>query len=463
MDSDNIFLRTEVHPVVDYLIKNNIKFQTFDYLYDTSSDYQQVYARISDNLIMQAKKGKSLIYAVPGHPMVAEKSVKNLLQQGKDNGIKVEIIGGESFLDTLFSSLNIDPIDGFLFLNAQNLLRSDLNPDKNTVIGQIYNRFIASDVKLTLMELYPYDAKIKLVSNLGNSEKEIIKEVLLHELDYNSADFDHLTTLFVPKTDDEEVKKREFSKLKEIVQILRSPEGCPWDRAQTHQSIRKNLIEETYELVETIDLMDMNHMVEELGDVLLQVLFHSQIADEDGYFDIYDVILNLNQKLIRRHPHVFGDEKAEQADEALQHWNQIKEKEREENTNYENESVLNGIPKDLPELLKAYKIQKKAASVKFDWTDIEDVYEKIYEEINELKNAKTEKQIEEIGDLFFTVINLARFLKIDPEAALAKTNRKFIKRFKYIEQKLKEKNQTINDTTLEKMEYYWNKAKTEIE
>ncbi|OEG00299.1 nucleoside triphosphate pyrophosphohydrolase [Vulcanibacillus modesticaldus] len=460
-NTKNLYLRTRIHPVVDFLKKERIAFKTFDYLYDTLTDYDQVYSRIASSLIGEASTGKSLVYAVPGHPMVAERSVQYILQRGEEQNVSVNVLGGESFLDTAFSRLQIDPIEGLLFLNGETLTLSDLNPTKNTIIGQVYNQWVASEVKLTLMEIYPDEMPIYITSNLGIIGEEVIKKVPLYELDHNPEDFHHLSSLFIPKVKDEKILERNFSRLVEIVQILRSPNGCPWDRKQTHQSIRKNLIEETYELVETIDEMDMEHMEEELGDVLLQVMLHSQIAEEEGFFNIYDVIQQLNQKLVRRHPHVFGDENANEAEEALEHWHQIKQQEKIDKGKQSN-SILDGIPKDLPAILKAYKLQKKAAKVGFDWTEITDVYKKIQEEFEEVKSADKSNQMEELGDLLFAVVNLARFMKIDPEEALAKTNTKFIKRFNYIENKLKELNIPIEEASLELMEKYWIESKSRL-
>lgn len=457
-ESDSIYLRTKVHPVTMFLNKEKITYRTFDYLYDSHNQYEDVYQNIASILIQKAIAGESIIYAVPGNPMVAEKSVRNLIKQGEEKNINIEILGGESFLDTLFSRLKIDPIDGFLVLNGESIKRSDLNPYKNTIICQVYNQLIASDIKLTLMELYPEEMPITIVSNLGVLEEEMIKQVALFELDRNPRDFHHLSTLFIPITFNNKSLNRDFSRLIELVKVLRGPNGCPWDKAQTHKSIRKNMIEEAYELVETIDTLDLNHMVEELGDVLLQVMLHSQIAEEDGFFNIYDVLEELNNKLIRRHPHVFGEERAEQANEALIHWEKIKQQEKEDKgTNLL--SQLDGIPKDLGEIYKAYKLQKKAAHVGFDWTRIEDVYAKIEEELVEVKCADKNQLKEEIGDLLFAVVNLSRFLKIDPEEALSITNRKFVKRFCHIENQLKENNILIDEAPLELMELYWNEAK----
>jgi tetrapyrrole methylase family protein/MazG family protein len=271
----------------------------------------------------------------------------------------------------------------------------------------------------------------------------------------------------VPRSDKDELRNRTFGRLHEIVQILRSPEGCPWDREQTHASLRNNLIEETYEVLETIDDDDPDAMCEEMGDLMLQVMLHSQMEEETGAFTVYDVIQTLNEKLIRRHPHVFGQIKAEHADEALVNWNAMKDEEkRKKGIDVQQLSVLSGVPRDLPGLMKAWKLQKKAAAVGFDWSDIRDVFGKVEEEMVELKEAMAvhtpearKHQMEELGDLLFALVNLARFLKIDPEEALVQTNVKFVKRFSYIEQQLRIRGISFDQTDLPEMEAYWQEAK----
>ncbi len=461
-NSKHNYLRTKAHPVVDFLEQEGISFETFDYLYDTLDKYDEVYLQIASVLLDKAEEGQSPFYAVPGNPMVAEKSVQHLLEKAPERNVEINILGGESFLDTVFSRLHVDPIDGFIFLNGETISHEQLDPKINTVIGQVYNQWVASDVKLSLMEVYPDEMLLYIVSYLGIEGKEEIKEIPLYELDHHADDFHHLSSLFIPKSSDTKVYERQFSRLVEIVEILRSPNGCPWDRAQTHQSIRKNAIEEMYEFVETIDELDFDHMVEELGDVLLQVMLHAQIAEEEGYFNIFDVVQQINQKLVRRHPHVFGDQTAEKAEEALQHWDKIKQQEKEKRGEEQSASVLDGVPKDLPAVLKAYTLQKKASKVGFDWSDSEDIFAKIQEEFQEVKQASEEEKMGELGDLLFAVVNLARFMKVDPEAALTQTNHKFIKRFHYIEKKLKEDHVPIDEASLDVMEHYWNEAKKDL-
>ena len=246
-----------------------------------------------------------------------------------------------------------------------------------------------------------------------------------------------------------------FQKLVDIVAKLRKE--CPWDREQTSQSIKNNLIEEAYELFEAIEKNDEKAMLEELGDLLLQVVFHSQIKKDEGRFDINDVIQNLIEKLIRRHPHVFCDAQYEQleGEDHLKKWEAIKQKEKKR------ESILEGIPERMPALMRAVKVQKRMAKVGFDWENPDQVMEKVEEEIEELKQAKTKEEIKhEIGDVLIAVANLARSYGIDPEEALHRSIDRSIKRFQYIEKKAKEKNEDIKEMDLNDMEYYWQEAKS---
>jgi len=254
--------------------------------------------------------------------------------------------------------------------------------------------------------------------------------------------------------------KYSFSDLLEIIKILRGENGCPWDREQTHESIKKYLIEETYEVLEVIDLGDKKRVCDELGDLLLQIVFHAQIAQEEGDFTIDDVVTGICRKMISRHTHVFGDEKAENSDEVLTNWEKIKKKEKGIRSQTD---VLKDVPSNLPALMRSYKVQQKAAQVGFDWDNVEDAIKKVDEEIVELKEVYKDKDVEritdEVGDVLFSIVNVTRFLKVQPELALTSSINKFIKRFEYIEQESKKANKKIEDMSLEEMDELWNKAK----
>jgi XTP/dITP diphosphohydrolase len=253
-------------------------------------------------------------------------------------------------------------------------------------------------------------------------------------------------------------KLKAFERLLNIMDDLR--EKCPWDKKQTIESLRHLTIEETFELSDSILKNDMNELKKELGDILLHIVFYARIASETKQFNIADVMNSLCDKLIFRHPHVYGDVKVNNEEDVKQNWEKLKQKEKDGN-----KTVLSGVPNSMPALLKAYRIQEKARAVGFDWEKPEQVYEKVKEELNELDHEVTSRQdvskIEnEFGDVLFSLINYARFLNVNPEDALERTNKKFIKRFNYMEQKVKEQGKQISDCTLSEMDVFWNEAKT---
>ena len=251
-----------------------------------------------------------------------------------------------------------------------------------------------------------------------------------------------------------------LSKLIKITETLMGDDGCPWDKVQTRESLKPYLVEETYEVLEALDGNDPEKIKDELGDLLYQILFHSKISSLKGEFDFRDVIDNLNEKMVRRHPHVFKEGKLNTPDQVVGQWEEIKKK---ENNKANQKSILDSVPINLPSLIRAQKLQKKAAKEGFDWEQINDVFDKLDEEIKEFKEAVLKKKNtdiqSEIGDIIFVITNIAKFYKVDAEEALRSTNNKFIKRFQYIEQKLEGKGKTLKDSPLEEMERYWQEAK----
>lgn len=248
-----------------------------------------------------------------------------------------------------------------------------------------------------------------------------------------------------------------FRTLVEVMARLRAPGGCPWDRKQTFDTIKAYLLEETYEVIDAIDARDWPGLAEELGDLLLQPVFFAEMAAEEGLFTISDSLDAINEKLVRRHPHVFGDATAETAEDVKERWDEIKK--REKKRSGPEESVLDAVPRNLPALIEAHKISDKAAGLGFEWPDISGVIEKLQEEATELATARASKDQEhiqhEIGDLLFTIVNLARFLKVDPEQALRRTNGRFRRRFERVEKEIA----ADNGTSLERMEELWQEAK----
>lgn len=456
-----IYLRTEKHPVVAYLQEEGIGYKTFDYVYEEKEDFQQVYQEIADSLVEAAKK-EDVLYAVPGHPYVAEQTVQLLLEACKREGIEKTVYPAMSFVDAMFMALEIDPIDGFKLLDGLQLEKQKPDPTIANIITQVYDPFIASEVKLRLMDYYEDEQEIFVVKNAGIPTEQRIERVPLYMLDRLDW-IDYLTSLYIPSIDIRQKKYYNVNNLVEIMEILRSKEGCPWDIKQTHDSLKPYLIEESYEVLDAIDKKDDLLLAEELGDLLLQVIFHSQIAKERNAFSIEEVIQGICEKLLYRHPHVFKGVKAETSDEAVSTWEQQKRQEKHIKSIADSMEM---IPKELPALLKAEKVQKKAADVGFDWDKLEDVVNKVKEELQEALEAYATKDTahirEEAGDLLFAVVNLTRFFKANPEDALNATCNKFINRFQYIEKTAAKAKRDLNEMTLEEMDLLWEESKTKM-
>lgn len=456
-NNKNIYFRTEKHPTVDFLKDEGIKFESYDHAYEKYDSFDDVYKYIAEDLITKIKDDEDLIYAVPGHPLVAEKSVVNLIELCKEKNIQYEVLPAVSFVDAMMEALQVDPIEGVKIIDAFDMKNQILDKRVGTIITQVYNNFIASEVKLRLLEGYEDDTEIIFVRAAGVEGLESIRKIPLYELDWQE-DIDYLTSIYIPK---DLGNKKDFQDLLDIIETLRNPGGCPWDREQTHESLKSALLEECYEVIDAIENEDEDALIEELGDVLLQVVFHASIGKEDGYFDIMDVIGGISNKMINRHPHVFGNEEANTSEQVLVNWDEIKKEEKGIKTLTEE---MQNIAKSLPATTRAFKVQKKAKKVGFDWDDVNCAMDKVKEELNEIKevyNCEDKSIIEgEVGDLLFACINVARFLEVDGELALDKTIKKFIKRFSYIENEAIKNNKNLKDMTLEEMDKLWEEAKT---
>lgn len=456
-NNKNIYFRTEKHPTVDFLKEEGVKFESYDYAYEKYDSFDDVYKYIAEDLITKVKDDEDLIYAVPGHPLVAERSVINLIDLCKENNIQYEVLPAVSFVDAMMEALQVDPIEGVKIIDAFDMKNQILDKRVGTIITQVYNNFIASEVKLRLLEGYEDNTEIIFVRAAGVKGLESIRKIPLYELDWQE-DIDYLTSIYIPKDLD---NKKDFQDLLDIIETLRNPGGCPWDREQTHESLKSALIEECYEVIDAIENEDEDALIEELGDVLLQVVFHASIGKEDGYFDIMDVIGAISDKMINRHPHVFGNGEADNSEQVVANWDEIKKEEKGIETLTEE---MKNIAKSLPATTRAYKVQKKAKKVGFDWDDINCAMDKVKEELNEIKdvyNCENKSIIEgEVGDLLFACINVARFLEVDGELALDKTIKKFINRFSYIESEAIKNNKSLKDMTLEEMDKLWEEAKS---
>lgn len=454
--SAHLFLRTKEHPVIEELENEGITYTSFDGIYKNQDTFDDVYEQIVDMLISQAKEN-DIVYCVPGHPFVAERTVQLLLEKEAKQSFLLDFQGGHSFIDSIFTALQIDPIEGLQFINAEDFDPELLQLRQHIIICQVYSPFVASDVKLSLMEKLPDDYEIKIVSAAGSVNERILT-IPLYELD-RQTEINNLTSVYVPPVQNEKILSREFSTLRKVIATLRGPNGCPWDKKQTHQSLKKYLVEETYEVLDAIDSNDEDGLIEELGDILLQVMLHAQIGEDEGMFIIDDVISSITEKMIRRHPHVFGSVEVNNADQVVENWEQIKKLEKGD----EPESILQSIPKGLPSLYRALELQKKAAKVGFDWPDVKPIWDKVHEELKELQeeiNSGDNAAMEaEFGDVLFALTNVARYYKLDPEEAIRRTNRKFLNRFQYIEEQIKQSGVSFSELTLDDLDKIWEEAK----
>ena len=459
-NTPEIYMRTAHHPsLVGF--PSSLQIHSFDDLYDQLPDFNEVNAQIIEQVLILGKRDQGVIYAVPGHPYVGEATCSEITRRAQNEGIPVRVIQGLSFIEPTFTALGIDPLPQLVILDALEIANAHVPPfppDSPALITQIYSKRVAIDLKLILMETFPGDHPVTLVHAAGTSQL-LVETLPLHAFD-QSKSIGQLTTLYLPPLE----KGTSFEAFQEIIAHLRAPNGCPWDREQTHQTLRTNLLEETYEVLDALDSNDPDKMREEFGDLLLQITLHAQIANEAGEFNINSVLKSIYDKIIRRHPHVFGDWKVDGVENVLQNWEKLKAEERasihKENGELE-KGLLDGVALALPALSQAEEIQRRAARVGFDWPDTRGVVEKINEECHELIHAEDlAARSDELGDLLFAVVNLARHYDIDAESALRETNIRFRKRFSHIEQSARQHGKSLNDLTLDEMENLWQEAKS---
>lgn len=456
-----IYLRTRRHPTVAGL-PQGIVLHSFDELYDRADDFGTVYEAIAGRVLALGRRPEGVIYAVPGHPLVGEASVQRILQGAAAEGLPVRLVDGLSFVEPVLDELGLDAMDGLQMADATDLAAAHhpaLDPDRPALVGQLYSRRLASEVKLTLMNAYPEEHPVTLVRAAGSSQASKVT-LPLYELDRRD-DIDHLTTLYVPPLDG--TGGAGLPTLQETVARLRAPDGCPWDREQTHRSLRSTLLEEAYEVLAALDAEDDEKLVEELGDLLMQVAMHVQIATEEGAFRFADVIGRIDAKLKRRHPHVFGDVQVRDADEVLRNWEAIKAEERQADTRAGQEpSPLGGVPAILPALARAQALGERAARSGFDWPDVKGVLAKVAEEAAELADADgDEERAEELGDLLFALANLARWLKVDAEMALREAADRFTARYTRLTELLAARGTDLQQLSLAERKALWREAREE--
>lgn len=418
-----VYLRTGRHPIVSYLRQAGLRLHTFDEVYERSETLPEVYKEIVRRLTALDDAGgeRSLIYAVPGHPLVGETTTRLLLDWAQREGRSVQIVAGLSFVEPALTALGIDALDGLQIADALDLTQQPfptLDPDRGALIGQTYSREVASDLKLTLGVLYPDEHRVTLVRAAGTEEQEV-REVPLFELD-RQAGIDHLTCVYVPPLP----QAGSWGGLQTIVARLRAPGGCPWDREQTHRTLRAHLLDEVYEVLDALDRADADDLAGELGDLALQIALHMQIAIEEGEFTPTDVFGRIIAKLRRRHPHVFGDVKVSGAGEVMVNWEHIK---RQERGAADHHRIFEGVPASLPALAQALTFQERAARVGYEPVNGEEIVKGL--EAWLCTPAKTPESEAQFGELLFALVAAARRRAINPESALREASRRFAKRF----------------------------------
>jgi len=454
--ASELYLRTNRHPIVPSL-PAHLTLHPFDFLYERAADFAEVYEGIVERVLALGQRPEGVVYAVPGHPLVGEATVQRILEKARIRGIEVRIVAGLSFVEPVLTALGLDALDGLQIVDALDLAvrhHPPLNPDLPALVGQLYGRDVASAVKLTLMNGYPAEHPVTLVRGAGTDE-EWTRTLPLYELD-RVDDVDHLTTLYLPPLP----VVSGMESFQDTIARLRAPGGCPWDRKQTHRSLRPNLLEETYEVLTAIDRDDMPALCEELGDLLLQIALHAQIAVEEGEFSLADVVAGIDAKIKRRHPHVFGDVRVNGVADVMHNWEEIKREERAERGENEEHSMLDGVPTTLPALARAQSLQRRAARMGFDWEDVEGVWDKVAEEIAELRAATDAQAREsELGDVLFAVTNLARWLGVDAESALRAACDRFTRRFAAMEKQCQERGLDLGRLSLAEWDTLWEESK----
>ena len=445
------YLRTDRHPSASLVPDAD----TFDDVYEAADTFADVYAEIADRLAAAAQLHGEVLYAVPGSPLILERTVRALRT---DQRVECIIHPAMSFLDIAYARLGIDPVeanvtlvDGHEFAIAAAGMAGPL------LVAHTHANWVLSDIKLAV-ENATGDEPVVILQRLGSPD-ERITHTTWAELD-RTVEADHLTSIYIPHL--AAPVGSELVRFHQLARTLR--EQCPWDQEQTHQSLVRYLLEETYEVVDALHALDPEDpttddaLIEELGDLLYQIEFHATIAEQEGRFTMADVAQGVHDKLVRRHPHVFGNVVADDTHTVLANWDLIKQQEKGRT------SVFEGVPHSLPSLSYADAVQRKAAKVGFDWPDVDGAWPKIEEEAAEVRAAvhaaDTAAVRDELGDLLFAVVNVARHLGVEPEAALRAATLKFRRRFEQVEVLARERGLVLQTAGLEALDTLWAEVKT---
>jgi tetrapyrrole methylase family protein/MazG family protein len=458
------YLRTAMHPSAD-LVTDAI---TFDHLYESADTFDDVYTEIADTLAAAAETHGEIVYAVPGSPLVLERTVRHLRDR---DDIELVILPAMSFLDVAWARLGIDPVEaGVRLVDGHEFATAAAGERGPLLVAHAHADWVLSEIKLAV-EGATGDEAVVILQALGTPEERIV-ETTWADLD-RTVTADHLTSLWIPELS--APVGAEYVRFHQLTRLLR--EQCPWDIEQTHQTLVPHLLEETYEVVDAIDGLDPDDpttdedLIEELGDLLYQIEFHATIAEQEGRFTIADVASGIHDKLVRRHPHVFGDLVGSDlgTDEVLANWDDIKRTEKSRM------SIFDGIPRSMPALAYAAKVGAKASKVGFDWEDVTGAFPKIAEETDELlatitgdhaegrpadERSGSQRSTEELGDLLFAIVNVARHLRIDPELALRAATDKFRERFEHVERLAAERSIDLRGADLAALDSLWDEVKS---
>ncbi len=432
---------------------------SFDDAYERADTFDDVYATIVDLLVSAAAEHGHVLYAVPGSPLVLERTVRRLRA---DERVRCNVLPAISFLDVAYERLGIDPVEtGLKLVDGHEFATAAAGYDGPMLIAHTHANWVLSDIKLAA-EQATGDEPVVILQRLGTDDEAVVHTTWA-DLD-RTVDADHLTCVYVPGLG--APVGAELVRFHQLARVLR--EQCPWDQEQTHRSLVKYLLEETYEVVDAIEALDPDDpstddaLVEELGDLLYQIEFHATIAEQEGRFTIADVAQQVHDKLVRRHPHVFPPEGGDTvqvsgADEVVTNWDAIKRVEKQRT------SIFEGIPESQPSLGYAYAVQRKAAKVGFDWPDVHGALPKIAEETAEVlaahQSGDEAHTADEIGDLLFAVVNVARHLGVEPEAALRAAARKFRRRFEGVELLARARDVDLHAADLATLDALWDEVK----
>lgn len=442
-----VILRTRRHPTVDALDGAGA-WMDCDDLYQAGSAFEAVYEAISGRVVSAAAQG-DVVFAVPGHPLFAEASVERTVAVAGGRGIEVIVHPGVSFVDVAATALRVD----MATVQVCDAAGGRFDSQRAALFAQVYDRDAATALKLRLLDVYPADHEVRALRAAGTLQ-ERLESMPLAEMDRSA--WSYLDSLYVPPLAPAGDLRR-FDGLLAIVRRLHAADGCPWDREQTHESLRHHLLEESYEVLEAIDEGEPGALAEELGDLLLQVLMHSAVGERNATFAFEDVTEGIARKLVRRHPHVFAGARGETADEVFANWERIKKAEKAR------ESVLDGVPETLPALAAAQTLQGRARRAGFDWPDTRSSLAKLAEEIEELALANDAIEREaEFGDVAMVLAGIGQRIGIDAEQALRGANKRFRARFRIVEQLAAERGVDLQAGELDEVAGLWTEAKRMI-